>query len=130
MSLEFHNRVHPNLRQVHEGRKRTLGSKKKSPKVESVHQKVKPFNCNFCECSFSRNTNLKDHVNRMHLKIKALKQFSCIKCEAFFERKQHLEQHMNSVHFKIKPYKCDYCDSCFASNSQLKSHVKTKHLNV
>ena len=74
--------------------------------------------------------NLKNHVNRVHLKVKPLKKIPCTYCEKSFEDAQPLEYHINLIHLKIKPYKCDFCNMCFALRSIAKSHINQIHLNL
>ena len=45
------------------------------PKL-SADEKIKPFKCDFCEASFSKNSNLKTHVETIHEKIK----YVCERC--------------------------------------------------
>lgn len=37
--------------------------------IDSVHLKIKPFQCTSCDKSFSRNWDLKRHVKEVHMKI-------------------------------------------------------------
>ena len=92
-----------------------------------VHSKVKNFICKQCEQSFYLKKNLKEHVSRMHLKIKPLKKLKCSECKAGFETKEHLEHHMNSVHLKTRVYKCADCKKCCDSYKELKQHHDRVH---
>jgi uncharacterized Zn-finger protein len=124
--------------------------------INAVHQKIRPFECDQCQKTFSRKYNLnlhiqsncknlkkkykcneceksfekkkylKRHVDRIHLKIKPLR-FICDECEAPFEEKKCLEHHTNKVHLNLKPYECDLCNRAFFIEASLKKHRKAFH---
>jgi uncharacterized Zn-finger protein len=57
----------------------------------SIAKDVKPFRCDMCSSSFSRNHDLKRHV-RIHLGIRP---FSCATCHKSFTRMDALHRHTN-----------------------------------
>ena len=67
------------------------------PKL-STEEKIKPFKCDFCEASFSKNSNLKTHVETIHEKIK----YVCERCPASYGRKYLLTKHIKNVHSTSK----------------------------
>ena len=64
----------------------------------SADEKIKPFKCDFCEASFSKNSNLKTHVETIHEKIK----YVCERCPASYGRKYLLSKHIKKVHSTSK----------------------------
>ena len=64
--------------------------------------KVKPYQCEGCELSFTLNGDLKKHVKEVHQKLKA---FRCEYCSASFSRKYNLKDHVIAIHTKLKPFR-------------------------
>ncbi|XP_028987193.1 zinc finger protein 418-like isoform X2 [Betta splendens] len=82
----------------------------------------KRFNCTYCDKSFMRFSQLKEH-QRSHT---GEKPFSCLLCGRSFTKQCNLIRHA-VVHSGEKPYGCSLCGKCFTQRSSLKSHQKTAH---
>lgn len=80
----------------------------------------KRFSCSYCEKSFSRFGQLKEHL-RSHT---GEKPFACAQCGRSFTKHCNLIRHA-VVHSGEKPYQCGQCGKCFTQRSSLKSHQRT-----
>ena len=92
--------------------------------IDTIHLKLNSHNCEECGKTFSQKGNLKYHVNTVHLKIKPYK---CDECYKTFSSKQDLKRHKDAVHLKLKPFKCDECGISFATAGNLRTHINHVH---
>lgn len=87
----------------------------------------KKFPCSFCTKVFPRKDKLDSHLST-HT---GTKRFICATCGKGFFRKFKLEEH-EARHRGIKKYACvqPNCDKAYASNSDLKIHLRNHHPEV
>ncbi|XP_040910542.1 zinc finger protein 333 [Toxotes jaculatrix] len=97
-----------------------LARRMRTPWRSSIGEKR--FSCTYCEKSFMRFSQLKEHL-RSHT---GEKPFSCLQCGRSFTKQCNLIRHA-VVHSGEKPYECSLCGKCFTQRSSLKSHQKTAH---
>merc|ERR1719491_1800804 len=62
--------------------------------VNAVHEKLKPFQCEQCSKSFSKNCNLELHREINHKS----KIFKCIMCNSSFKKESLLKMHIERNH--------------------------------
>ena len=75
--------------------------------VETVHLKIKPFECPFCKNRFGQKIQLKGHVKVNHPNIYD------DKCSGGF--------------WEQAPFKCPICKSRFRQECQLQEHARINH---
>ena len=78
--------------------------------VESIHEKIKPYECSFCEYKFSHNKNLKTNIKTIH---RIIKSYKCSICNTHFKHKYKSRLHIKYVHDGKKSHRFSTCDySC------------------
>jgi len=88
-----------------------------------IHTGDRPFVCDHCQKSYTRNAHLKRHIETNHSaksENKEVPAFTCSTCHKSFSLNQNLQRHIKRTH--TATYKCDQCDAVFAKNSLLKKH--------
>ena len=93
------------------------------------------FLCQHCGKSFPSKAYEKQHVERVHQKIKKVQ---CPKCPQMSYDETSLRQHMNLVHgseedkkkLEVKKLACDKCGHRFRCKAHLDLHVQTVHEKV
>jgi len=98
---------------------------------QRVHLAMKPFSCQHCETSFSRQDKLKRHMQTVHSRQDDIKQYPCRYCNKGYQRKDKLTQHMTNKHPEMyelmKPFMCDICSKRFAKQELVSQHQKKQH---
>ena len=93
--------------------------------IEVVHLKIKSHKCDQCGKGFSQKCMLDDHINAVHLKKR---EHQCQDCGSSFARLSQLNRHISAVHLLEKTHECPECDKSFARRDRLKSHVMAVHV--
>jgi len=78
--------------------------------------------CEECKLTFKSDSNLRDHCQSVHLKIKP---WLCpeSECGMSFTKKYHLNRHLD-LHSENKKYTCHICQKSFQQITGLQAHVK------
>ena len=82
------------------------------------------FACEKCNFKTDHQTNFKNHVNAVHLGIRA---YQCDTCKISFTQRSHLNTHRKSVHLNVRQYLCKFCDTKFFDHKDLEVHQKAVH---
>ncbi|KAJ2325707.1 hypothetical protein IWW51_002654 [Coemansia sp. RSA 2702] len=85
----------------------------------------KPYACDQCELTFSRQHNLKSHA----LTHSTERPFSCAVCHTPFRRQHDLKRHMK-LHTGEKPYTCSNCGRSFARLDALNRHMRAENFHA
>ncbi|KAJ2767024.1 hypothetical protein IWQ56_003489, partial [Coemansia nantahalensis] len=85
----------------------------------------KPYACDQCELTFSRQHNLKSHA----LTHSSERPFSCEVCQTPFRRQHDLKRHMK-LHTGEKPFKCTNCGRSFARLDALNRHMRAENFHA
>ncbi|XP_044762946.1 zinc finger Y-chromosomal protein-like [Coccinella septempunctata] len=105
--------------------------KKKSLKlhIQDVHLKAKNHHCSFCDYSCTKNKYLRCHIENVHKKSNS---YVCHICGSTLSRKNNLNFHIKSIHSECaeKTYRCEECEYSTWKKSDLKRHVKLRHLKI
>uniref|UniRef100_A0A8C1J8F6 Zinc finger protein 711 n=1 Tax=Cyprinus carpio TaxID=7962 RepID=A0A8C1J8F6_CYPCA len=79
--------------------------------------------CKYCEYETAEQGLLNRHLLAVHSKNFA---HVCVECAKGFRHPSELKKHMRT-HTGEKPYHCEHCDFRCADQSNLKTHIKSKH---
>lgn len=89
------------------------------PQVSKENLKGKPWQCDMCDATFSRNWYLTVH-RKAHLRQKS---YCCDVCGVKFPRIGNLNRHRR-VHTGEKPFHCEICNSHFGTKYRLTEHLR------
>ncbi|KAJ2724091.1 hypothetical protein GGI07_002212 [Coemansia sp. Benny D115] len=101
------------------------GSGSSSPLLLGVPTADKPYACDQCELTFSRQHNLKSHA----LTHSTERPFSCPICQTPFRRQHDLKRHMK-LHTGEKPHTCTNCGRSFARLDALNRHMRAENFHA
>jgi len=93
--------------------------------IKRAHNSTSKFSCDKCNYSCSNSTNMKRHVQLVHLK----KTERCPKCNIEV-RQGHVKRHIQRIHMNINTISCPVCMYSTYLRSNLQNHIKAVHLNV
>ncbi|XP_039621872.1 zinc finger protein 711 isoform X2 [Polypterus senegalus] len=79
--------------------------------------------CKYCDYETAEQGLLNRHLLAVHSKNFA---HVCVECAKGFRHPSELKKHMRT-HTGEKPYQCQHCEFRCADQSNLKTHIKSKH---
>ncbi|CAF3302832.1 unnamed protein product [Rotaria socialis] len=79
--------------------------------------------CSYCRKSFANYSNLRHHIQIVHLKES---KWDCSKCGKICSSKSNLKVHFRT-HIRVKPYTCKYCEYDCMHHSSIKDHLTKNH---
>ena len=86
------------------------------------HAPSRNYECDKCESSFQRLSNLNRHLKSKHEGVK----FPCNQCDYQATYQVNLKHHIQAMHEGIK-LSCNQCNSQFTFESALNKHVRFVH---
>jgi KRAB domain-containing zinc finger protein len=92
--------------------------------IRAIHDRIKDFQCPFCEVSCSQKGNLRLHIDQVH---KNIRKYTCNQCDYKSNFKNDVAKHKKSVHEKTKDISCPSCNFTTTLKSYLNIHMKTLH---
>ena len=99
----------------------------KDPAAKEPEELALRFLCDECGKDFSSKASLKAHNRYVHLKSRAVK---CPLCPKTFTMKFYLRKHLATVDHEKETDAanlCQHCGQVFATQDELRSHVKEYH---
>ena len=69
--------------------------------IGSVHERIKPFQCETCAPSFAEKRRLREHIASNH---EGKKLYKCDDCKTSFSQKESMQRHVLTVHEGKKPF--------------------------
>lgn len=86
------------------------------------------YSCTLCDRVYNTISSLKDHVERVHMRIKKNK---CPHCEETFRHYNTKIYHMVKAHgVKVPEYKCNLCPKVYLVSGKLRVHERNVHSNM
>lgn len=74
--------------------------------VRTVHEKLKPFECQVCSSTFRLENPLKIHIRAVY---ETMMPFECPLSLTIFGQNSSLKTPLKTVHKNLKPYECQLC---------------------
>ncbi|XP_038155032.1 zinc finger protein 711 isoform X2 [Cyprinodon tularosa] len=94
-----------------------------SDKLIVKDREPKLHHCKYCDYETAEQGLLNRHLLAVHSKNFA---HVCVECAKGFRHPSELKKHMRT-HTGEKPYQCPHCEFRCADQSNLKTHIKSKH---
>ena len=89
--------------------------------IQAIHLNARNIICSFCYERFLNETDLRTHVNNLHNKGNL---FECSECKASFPNFTKLVQHKDLIHYNdVKSFQCGNCLKTFSSLENLNLHL-------
>ncbi|EAT43543.1 AAEL005031-PA [Aedes aegypti] len=103
----------------------TFGNKFLLQKHLPTHSNERPHKCSYCGITYRHLSDVKRHINAVHLDNKP---YACESCDARFVRLRDLQVHAIR-HTKTKRFRCNVVDCDFATNvrKQMDKHSNENH---
>lgn len=82
--------------------------------------------CPMCGKMFSKNSNIRRHIQSVHNNIKrndSNEKFPCPICGKEFKFSSNITRHIESVHNKVRNHPCNLCDKSFYEKVHLNTHM-------
>lgn len=92
--------------------------------IQTVHNRLKQFECDLCEAKFGLKADLGRHRYRIH----ESRAFCCVTCGKSFTARDQLDLHIRITHEEdSRPWECKKCRIRFGRKSSLTRHEQTVH---
>lgn len=81
----------------------------------------RPFECYLCRLNFAKQSNLRGHMNTLH--VKAKREGICHVCGHISKSPRAMRSHIYNKHTFAEPFPCEVCHDKFPTPSSLKKHM-------
>jgi len=104
----------------------SFNTKYKLRQHEFLHTTDRPYICHTCGKSYRFRTSLNEHSQSAHINCaNSTRSFLCDLCGDPFPSPIALRRHVNRQHINRRAYVCSKCDKRYATNWQLKEHMRS-----
>jgi len=93
-----------------------------NPEYDAASIPEEKFACRVCLKVFTRNSDVKAHILRVHC---GDRRYPCTMCGKRFKESTHLRKHLYT-HTGERPHYCQLCTKGFQTSSDLKRHKRTR----
>merc|ERR1719319_327210 len=93
-----------------------------NPEYDATSIPDEKFACRVCLKVFTRNSDVKAHILRVHC---GDRRYPCTMCGKRFKESTHLRKHLYT-HTGERPHYCHLCTKGFQTSSDLKRHKRTR----
>uniref|UniRef100_A0A182QMN4 Protein krueppel n=1 Tax=Anopheles farauti TaxID=69004 RepID=A0A182QMN4_9DIPT len=90
--------------------------------IQAVHLKKISKKCKLCDKGFTQNKSYASHMISFH---GIGRKHPCKLCSRVFNFPSGLKDHMNRVHSEVRSLECDICGKMFKVKSALATHIRT-----
>lgn len=91
---------------------------------DTVHLKIKKYQCVFCNKRFTARATQRQHEQKVHTGQFVV---TCDYCPATFQSKEKCAKHVESYHPQELRHECAVCGGRFITSNGLSKHLRTKH---
>ena len=98
----------------------------KPPKKAKKSKRPYEFGCMYCDQKFTKQVDLKCHIEENHNDCDMGVTHKCVKCDKIFDNQKSLQRHHYLVH--RDKVACEECGLMFSKNS-LRQHMKDVHVS-
>ena len=59
--------------------------------------------------------------------VVGLREYHCDICKSVFDKKKNIKTHLKTSHMQLVTIPCDYCENSYTQPEMLKKHIKSEH---
>ena len=71
--------------------------------------------------------NKKKKSGDIIIMVVGLREYHCDICKSVFDKKKNIKTHLKTSHMQLVTIPCDYCENSYTQPEMLKKHIKSEH---